>query len=212
MPDTVYIKIGQKIRVTQPSVSIGELGSLWCANASIEARCKALHYTTIHGQRAVGDILQVTQVILQKYPSVQVENLGEADFILEYAQAHKKNPIWEWSKVVIVCLIIFWGSAFSIMTFNADVSVDQIFGTLHFLITGEERTAFTWLEGGYSIGIFLGILVFYNHFRTRKRIMDPTPLEVEMREYERTVNQSILDRNECTQERKKRDDTQGEDK
>lgn len=212
MPDTVYIKIGQKIRVTQPSVSIGELGNLWCANASIEARCKALHYTTIHGQRAVGDILQVTQVILREYPSVQVENLGDADFILEYARTHKKNPIWEWSKVAIVCLIIFWGSAFSIMTFNADVSVDQIFGTLHFLITGEERTAFTWLEGGYSIGIFLGILVFYNHFRTRKRIMDPTPLEVEMREYERTVNQSILDRNACTQDRKKRDDAQGEDK
>lgn len=26
--------------------------------------------------------------------------------------------------------------------------------------------------------------------------MDPTPLEVEIREYERTVNQSILDQNE----------------
>lgn len=49
MADTIYIKIGQKIRVTQPSVSIGELGDLWCANASIQAHCKALHYTTVHG-------------------------------------------------------------------------------------------------------------------------------------------------------------------
>jgi stage V sporulation protein AA len=212
MSDTVYIKIGQKIRVTQPSVSIGELGNLWCTNASVEARCKALHYTTIHGQRAIGDILAVTQTIQQEYPSIQVENLGETDFILEYIQAHKKKPVWEWSKVVFVCLIIFFGSAFSIMTFNADVSVDQIFGDLHLLITGEERTAFTWLEGGYTAGIFLGILVFYNHFRSRKRIMDPTPLEVEMREYERTVNQSILDQNERTQARKKRLGTQGEDR
>ena len=211
MSDTVYIKIGQKIRVTQPSVHIGELGDVWCANASIEARCKALHYTTIHGQRAVGNILEVTQIIQQEHPSVQVENLGETDFILEYIQAHKKKPVWEWGKVVLVCLIIFFGSAFSIMTFNADVSVDQIFGDLHFLITGEERTAFTWLEGGYTAGIFLGILVFYNHFRSRKRIMDPTPLEVEMREYERTVNQSILDQNERTQVRQKRTGTQETD-
>ena len=43
---------------------------------------------------------------------------------------------------------------------------------------------------------FFGILIFYNHFRTKKRVMDPTPLEVEIREYERTVNQSILDQNE----------------
>ena len=211
MSDTVYIKIGQKIRVTQPSVHIGELGDVWCANASIEARCKALHYTTIHGQRAVGNILEVTQIIQQEHPSIQVENLGETDFILEYIQAHKKKPVWEWGKVVLVCLIIFFGSAFSIMTFNADVSVDQIFGDLHFLITGEERTAFTWLEGGYTAGIFLGILVFYNHFRSRKRIMDPTPLEVEMREYERTVNQSILDQNERTQARQKRTGTQETD-
>ena len=48
MADTIYIKIGQKIRVTQPSVSIGELGDLWCANASIQAHCKALHYTTVY--------------------------------------------------------------------------------------------------------------------------------------------------------------------
>ena len=211
MSDTVYIKIGQTIRVTQPSIHIGELGEIWCANAPLEARCKALHYTTIHGQRAIGDILEVTQIIQQEYPSVQVENLGETDFILEYVQKRKKRPVGEGSKVVFVCLIIFFGSAFSIMTFNADVSVDQIFGDLHLLITGEKRTAFTWLEGGYTAGIFLGILIFYNHFRTRKRIMDPTPLEVEMREYERTVNQSILDQNERTQARKKRAGTQETD-
>ena len=204
MADTMYIKIGQKIRVTQPSVSIGELGDLWCANASIQAHCKAL-------QRAVGDILKVTQLIQKEYPTVQVENLGETDFIIEYVQERKKRPVWEYTKVVLVCMMIFFGSAFSIMTFNADVSVDQVFGDLHRLMTGQERTAIasirnaiTWLEGGYAAGLFLGILIFYNHFRTKKRVMDPTPLEVEMREYERTVNQSILDQNERIKSKQKR--------
>lgn len=204
MADTMYIKIGQKIRVTQPSVSIGELGDLWCANASIQAHCKALHYTTVYGQRAVGDILKVTQLIQKEYPTVQVENLGETDFIIEYVQERKKRLVWEYTKVVLVCMMIFFGSAFSIMTFNADVSVDQVFGDLHRLMTGQERTAITWLEGGYAAGLFLGILIFYNHFRTKKRVMDPTPLEVEIREYERTVNQSILDQNERIKSKQKR--------
>ena len=182
MADTIYIKIGQKIRVTQPSVSIGELGDLWCANASIQAHCKALHYTTVHGQRAVGDILNVTQLIQKEYPAVQVENLGETDFIIEYVQERKKRPVWEYTKVVL----------------------DQVFGDLHRLMTGQERTAITWLEGGYAAGLFLGILIFYNHFRTKKRVMDPTPLEVEIREYERTVNQSILDQNERIKSKQKR--------
>lgn len=112
--------------------------------------------------------------------------------------------MWEYTKVVLVCMMIFFGSAFSIMTFNADVSVDQVFGDLHRLMTGQERTAITWLEGGYAAGLFFGILIFYNHFRTKKRVMDPTPLEVEIREYERTVNQSILDQNERIKSKQKR--------
>ena len=106
LADTMYIKIGQKIRVTQPSVSIGELGDLWCANASIQAHCKALHYTNVYGQRAVGDILKVTQLIQKEYPAVQVENLGETDFIIEYVQERKKRPVWEYTKVVLVCMMI----------------------------------------------------------------------------------------------------------
>ena len=44
-----------------------------------------------YGQRAVGDILKVTQLIQKEYPAVQVENLGETDFIIEYVQERKKD-------------------------------------------------------------------------------------------------------------------------
>ena len=91
MADTIYIKIGQKIRVTQPSVSIGELGRFMVRQCINQAHCKALHYTTVYGQRAVGDILKVTQLIQKEYPAVQVENLGETDFIIEYVQERKKK-------------------------------------------------------------------------------------------------------------------------
>ena len=103
--------------------------------------------------------------------------------------------MWEYTKVVLVCMMIFFGSAFSIMTFNADVSVDQVFADLHRLMTGQERTAITWLGGWIWQIVSLGILIFYNHFRTKTRDGSDTS-EVEMREYERTVNQSILDQNE----------------
>ena len=91
LADTIYIKIGQKIRVTQPSVSIGELGDLWCANASIRHTAAVTSLSNVYGQRAVGDILKVTQLIQKEYPAVQVENLGETDFIIEYVQERKKD-------------------------------------------------------------------------------------------------------------------------
>ena len=78
-------------------------------------------------------------LIQKEYPTVQVENLGETDFIIEYVQERKKRPVWEYTKVVLVCMMIFFGSAFSIMTFNADVSVDQVFADLHRLMTGRSE-------------------------------------------------------------------------
>ena len=193
MADTIYIKIGQKIRVTQPSVSIGELGDLWCANASIQAHCKALHYTTVHGQRAVGDILKVTQLIQKEYPAVQVENLGETDFIIEYVQERKKRPVWEYTKVVLVCMMIFFGSAFSIMTFNNDVDVGSLFDQIYTQVTGQVSNHFTVLEITYSIGIGLGVLFFFNHFGHMKITTDPTPMQIQMRLYEDDVNKTIIE-------------------
>ena len=76
--------------------------------------------------------------------------------------------MWEYTKVVLVCMMIFFGSAFSIMTFNADVSVDQVFGDLHRLMTGQERTAITWLEGGYAAGIVSWHFDFLQSFLNKK--------------------------------------------
>lgn len=93
MADTMYIKIGQKIRVTQPSVSIGELGDLWCANASIQAHCKALHYTNVYGQRAVGDILKVTQLIQKSIQQFKLKILEKLILLLSMCRSEKKTCV-----------------------------------------------------------------------------------------------------------------------
>jgi stage V sporulation protein AA len=45
----------------------------------------------------------------------------------------------------------------------------------------------------YSIGLGLGIIVFYNHFFSRKITDDPTPIEVEMELYENDVTDALVD-------------------
>ena len=45
----------------------------------------------------------------------------------------------------------------------------------------------------YSIGLAAGIIIFYNHIGGKRLTSDPTPLEVEMRNYERDVNQAIVE-------------------
>ena len=44
----------------------------------------------------------------------------------------------------------------------------------------------------HSIGIPLGILGFYNHFSASKVKEDPTPIHIEMRNYEEEMNKAIV--------------------
>ena len=63
------------------------------------------------------------------------------------------------------------------------------------LVTGEVSNGFTVMEWSYSLGLLIGILVFYNHFSRKKVTSDPTPLEVEMRLYEQDLNTTVIENN-----------------
>jgi stage V sporulation protein AA len=44
----------------------------------------------------------------------------------------------------------------------------------------------------YSLGLFIGIIVFFNHGANKKFTDDPTPLQVQMRQYEQEINQTVI--------------------
>ena len=207
MSDTLYLQLDQNIQVTHPHIYLQDIAKLSCSNSKILNRLRVMPVANLAPDkpgRYVMSVMDLITEIQKKEPDLEINTIGEENFIITFKNKPGPGIIWQWCKIIFVGLATFFGAGFSIMTFNADVSVDQVFGDLHRLMTGQERTAITWLEGGYAAGLFLGILSFYNHFRTKKRVMDPTPLEVEMREYERTVNQSILDQNERIKSKQKR--------
>ena len=55
------------------------------------------------------------------------------------------------------------------------------------------RNGFTLLEISYSVGVGLGILIFFHHFARKNNKSDPTPLEVEMRTYEDEVDTTLIE-------------------
>lgn len=66
----------------------------------------------------------------------------------------KADPkVMEWCKLILVSLIVFLGSAFTIMTFNTDVSVGDVFDNLYRLILGHKRIVRSW-----KLPIVLGFL------------------------------------------------------
>ena len=79
------------------------------------------------------------------------------------------------------------------MAFHNDVGIGDVLSRIYELVVGVKSDGFTSIEISYSIGLAAGIIVFYNHIGGKRLTSDPTPLEVEMRNYERDVNQALVE-------------------
>lgn len=196
MSEILYLKIDRNTEVDHCDVTLGDVAKLECTNHSIKNRLKTMKILKIKAEKRnqyVLSVLKIIELIHQIYPNLEVQNVGESDFIIEYeAPAYAKDR-WGIAKAAFLCVTIFFGSAFSIMAFNNDIGVTDVFGQVYFLIMGTESDGFTVLEFTYAIGIAVGIIVFYNHFGGKKITNDPTPMEVQMRLYEDDVNTTLIE-------------------
>lgn len=194
--ETLYLKIDKNIQIKESTVHLNDIAEFSCSSKSVENKVKTLRLSTekIKGPgRYVFSVLDVIKVIRSEYPSLVVSNLGETDFILTLEKDKKYESVLSWMKTVGVCLLSFFGAAFSIMAFNNDINVTKLFGQLYKSFTGVPSDGFTLLEISYSVGVGLGILVFFHHFSKKKGKSDPTPLEVQMRTYEDEVDTTVIE-------------------
>lgn len=197
--DTVYVKADRNTEVTKPDVMLGDVLSMECSNTSLLPRLKTLklmkfhHTNQKHENRVAVSILKVIQVIHEQFPNMEVQNMGEADFIVTYEEQKTPGKLVHFIKTAAVVVITFLGAAFSIMAFNNDVDTTKLFAQLYERVTGQTSDGFTILELTYCIGLIIGILVFFNHFGKKKFSVDPTPMEVEMRLYENDIQTTLIE-------------------
>jgi stage V sporulation protein AA len=90
-------------------------------------------------------------------------------------------------------MISFFGTAFTIMAFHNDIGINAVFEKVYEMVMGQPSDGYSILEFSYSVGLAVGITVFFNHIGGRRITKDPTPIEVEMRTYERDVNTALIE-------------------
>lgn len=195
MEDILYVKVEQNIPVTKRELTLKDVATLYSVNKSMVQKLEKEPFYTIpkDGQKlTMFTITKVYETIHKLYPQITIENLGELDFIVEYEEGKKPSKAWEYVKAVLVTAVVFFGAAFTIMTFNEDVNVSGVFEKIYQIVTGEIKTGGSVLEISYAIGMPIGIIVFYNHFKRRDIKNDPTPIQIEMRTYEEQMNKAML--------------------
>lgn len=195
----IYIKIEKNVLVHDRNVTLGDIAKIECTDVGTLRKLRQKKVYTFMGdskkknQLQVVSILKIIQLIHEDYPSADVQNEGESDFIIEYVPRMNPPMGISYLKTVLLCVVIFFGSAFTIMAFNNDVGVSDVFAKFYLQVMGQESDGFSELEICYSIGMAFGILVFFNHVGRKKITHDPTPIQIEMRKYEADIDTTFIE-------------------
>ncbi|MGP4107363.1 stage V sporulation protein AA [Virgibacillus sp. L01] len=191
MSEIVYLRMKKNVELTY----LKELTLKDIAHISASSQLKRkLEKTTIYRitkkdrNIVIIDSFLVIDYLGDLFGNLEFQIVGPPQSIIRIKK-HKKKP-----NIVIVAtvwLLLFIGTGMTIMNFHYDVSMQEVQQKLHFLLTGEEKKYPLWIQIPYSFGLGIGMLLFFNHWFTKRFNEEPSPLEVEIFNYQQNLDQYV---------------------
>lgn len=192
MDTTIYIRLRHRAQIGGDKlVYLKDIASINAPKTIIHDLKKiVVHKVTREDNNIIIiDGIHIIEVITEKLNIRDIQLIGPQQTIVEVMMKKVKMSV---PLFLLVWLLLFIGSAISIMNFHEDVSMQVVHQKLFYLLTGIEDEKPLTIQIPYSIGLGLGMILFFNHV-FKKRINDePSPLEVEMFNYQQSLDQYVI--------------------
>jgi len=131
------------------------------------------------------DSFLIIDHLINMFRNVEIQTVGPEQTIIRVIPNKKAPPI---IFVALIWLILFIGTAMTIMNFHYDVSMQEVQQKLHFMLTGEQSEYPLWIQIPYSIGLGVGTLLFFNYWFKKRFNEEPSPLEIEIYNYQQDLD------------------------
>lgn len=202
MTQTLYLRMKQKFKVpVGQTLYINDIAQLVGPSEMIEKISKVpiYHITKKDDVYVLIDVVDVIQHIYELFPQIDLQIVGPVQTLIEVNTKHKT-----WPKVLFVgvWLLLFVGAALAIMNFHEDVAMKAVHEKIYYYMTGTHNKFPLMLQIPYSLGIGIGMVLFFNHLFKKKFNEEPSPLEIEMFNYQQSIDQFVI-----LNEKKKREGT-----
>lgn len=197
----VYLMADGHIQNDKKQLFIKDICDIYCQNKELQAWLERLPVEGLQEDesgRVILSIMELIEQILQAagqyVPKLRIhcENLGAVQVIIERRMPAQEKRWLTGLKVGFASLIIFAGSAFTIMTYDQDVDVTGVFAHIYQMVLGYVPEQPGVLEVAYAIGVAAGILLFFNPFTASRKRKEPSPIEIEMEKYESDIQDTIV--------------------
>ncbi|MBB6455304.1 stage V sporulation protein AA [Salirhabdus euzebyi] len=192
MGDQIYIRLKNKINIPKDEKILLKDIAYLSANENWKNLLeKSFIYQVKKEDKniVVFDIFTVIEKLKDQHPNLEFQPVGPNQTIAVLSEFTKKP---NFLVVSFIWLLLFIGAAMAIMNFHYDVSMQEVQQRLHYMLTGQENKYPFWLQIPYSIGLGLGMILFFNHVFKKRINEEPSPLEVEMHNYQQNLDQYVI--------------------
>lgn len=195
MSDSLYLWVKQSESISTPAVYMNTVARIYCSDRQIQEKVKSILVYQFSERENAGitiSVLYIISLIQTEYPEMEIQVMGETSCIVYYNCLTPRGQFLKLLYFILVGLIAMFGAAYSIMGYNTDVGAKELLLSLHEMFIGETQAEYSVDMIAYSLGLLFGMLLFFNHGILGKRNKEPTPLQVQMREYEQEVNSAAI--------------------
>ncbi|WP_210365607.1 stage V sporulation protein AA [Bacillus sp. REN3] len=191
MEKTIYIRMRNRVQVNpEEALVLADIAQI-IAGEEIDKKLAMLPVQKVKPKDhiLIIDVMKVIKLITAVFPDYEVQTLGPPQTIIEVIFRKKTLPI---PFFILVWLLLFFGAALTIMNFHEDVSMQSVQERIYTMITGRKEEKPLLFQIPYSIGIGLGMILFFNHVFKKRINEEPSPLEVEMFNYQQSLDQYVV--------------------
>ncbi|RFU67782.1 stage V sporulation protein AA [Peribacillus saganii] len=192
MENMVYIRMRYRVHVHQDqNIQVKNIAKVLGPEQLVKKVEEIfVHQVSIEDKTIVIiDLSQMLARILESMPGLEVQTFGPTQTIVEIIYDKRKVS---YLAVTAVWLLLFFGTALTIMNYHEDVSMQDVHQKLFKIITGREDSKPLLIQIPYSFGLGLGMILFFNHFFRKRFNEEPSPLEVEIFNYQQDLDQFMI--------------------
>ncbi|PTX50872.1 stage V sporulation protein AA [Melghirimyces profundicolus] len=187
----VFLQMKKRIRAKPDQVlRVGDVAVVLAEKKEELESLPVSRPNDMEGDLAIVDLMDVIRVLRVKDPDLDIRTVGLPQTLVEF---HSPRTIPPAAAVAAVWLLLFVGSGLAIMNFHTDVSMKEVHERIYYLMTGVQTSRPLILQIPYSLGIGLGMVLFFNHVFRGKFNEEPSPLELEVFLYQENIDQYVID-------------------
>lgn len=192
MPTTVYLRMRRNLNINEyKQLLLKDIAYVAAPDELMKLLEKRPIYRVSKKDNNVIiiDGFLVIKDILLEFSDLDIQLVGPEQTVIRITQNLAKSNVF---LAILVWLLLFIGTAMTIMNFHYDVSMQEVQQKLHFILTGENNEFPLWIQIPYSLGLGVGTLLFFNHWFNRRFNEEPSPLEVEIFNYQQNLDNYLI--------------------